>query len=273
MKKQRRIDTEIPSPTRFHLPNVTTFFARQWWWSTLLVLVGVAVLARLGTWQLDRLEQRRTYNSGIIERLALPPLDLTTSSLPADTADLKNRQAIVRGKYDVSRQVALTQQNWMDSPGFHLITPLVFENGILSEGGRPAAILVDRGWLPAAELTAQNWSEFDISESITVTGYIKLSQTRPGSDSISQAANAPQTEWYRVDVAAIGAQLPYELLPIYLQEAPHPEGKTDLPLRSALDSDLSEGNHLSYAIQWFIFATILGGGYIYYVGTRTHEAV
>ena len=265
--------TEIPSSTPFRLPAVRTFLNRQWRWSTLLVLVGVAVLARLGTWQLDRLEQRRTHNSGIVQRLALPPLDLTSGSLPVDTADLKNRQAIARGEYDLSRQVALTQQNWMESPGFHLITPLVLENGILSEDGRPSAILVDRGWLPAAELTAQNWSEYDISERVTVTGYIKLSQTRPDSEATGQIANAPQTEWYRVDVAAIGAQLPYELLPVYLQEAPRPEGNTGLPLRSALDSDLSEGNHLSYAIQWFIFATILGAGYVYYVGTRTHEAV
>jgi surfeit locus 1 family protein len=267
-----KTSTQLPEPTRFHLPAVTTLFGRQWWWSTLLVLLGIAVLARLGTWQLDRSEQRRTHNSGIMQRLALPPLDLSEDSLPAEIVDLENRQAFARGKYDVTRQIALTQQNWMDSPGFHLITPLVIENGMSWEGGRPNAVLVDRGWLPAAQLPARDWSEYDIKDSVTVTGYIKLSQTRPGSGADDQVASVLQTEWYRVDVSAIAAQLPYEVLPIYLQEAPHSDKNKDLPLRSALDSDLSEGNHLSYAIQWFIFATILAVGYIYYVGTRTHEA-
>jgi surfeit locus 1 family protein len=78
----------------------------------------------------------------------------------------------------------------------------------------------------------------------------------------------PQREWYRVDVEAIAAQLPYEVLPIYVKQAPSSEGSESNevpPYRSELEPDLSEGPHLGYAIQWFIFAAILGVGYIGYV--------
>jgi surfeit locus 1 family protein len=247
---------------RFRWPAVKTFFNRQWWWTTLLVLAAIGVMARLGVWQLDRREQRRARNADIMQKLALPPIALNDGGLPPDLADLKNRLATARGEYDLARQVALTQQHWNNSPGFHLVAPLVFQ-------GASQAVLVDRGWLPAGELAVENWSQYDVTGSVAVTGYIKLSQTVPGAtgDS-SQVAGEPKTEWYRVDVAEIQAQMPYELLPVYLQQAPAPDGEVSLPFQSELDNDLSEGSHLSYAIQWFIFATILGVGYVHYVGKR-----
>ncbi len=246
-----------PSASGSKLPALKTFFNRQWWWTTLLVLAGMAVLARLGVWQLDRRDQRRAYNAEIRAQLAQPPLDLAYAVLPADPAGLKNRQATVRGEYDLARQVVLTNQLWNNSPGFHLLTPLLIQDG-------SKAVLVDRGWLPAAQQSASDWSAYDVSGAVEVSGYIKLSQTLPGSSTPA----APQSEWYRVDIDAIAAQLPYELLPVYIQAAPAPNAEPALPFRAELDMDLSEGNHLSYAIQWFIFATILGVSYVHVVKQR-----
>lgn len=259
---------EMATTSGFRLPGLTTFVNRQWWWTTLLVLLGMAVLVRLGLWQLDRLEQRRAHNAQIVAQLALPPIPLDGDALPADVAGLKNRQALARGEYDFTRQVALTQQHWMNTPGFHLITPLIIEGGAPSGSGRPTAILVDRGWIPAAELEVANWSKYDVAGPVAVTGYIQLSQALKDARNAGQASRELQREWYRVDVAAIEAQMPYELLPVFLQQAPLADGNSSLPYRSELDSDLSEGNHFSYAIQWFIFATIFGVGYVYYVGKR-----
>ena len=49
---------------------------RRWWWVTLLAIAGVAVLIRLGFWQLDRLEQRRAYNHHVWSRWTQEPYDL-----------------------------------------------------------------------------------------------------------------------------------------------------------------------------------------------------
>jgi surfeit locus 1 family protein len=67
--------------------------------------------------------------------------------------------------------------------------------------------------------------------------------------------------WYRMDIEAIQAQMPYKLLPVYVKQAPE-EGNQQLPLRAEREVDLSEGPHLGYAIQWFLFSTILGVMYI-----------
>jgi surfeit locus 1 family protein len=132
----------------------------------------MAVMARLGVWQLDRREQRIASNTALMKQLAQPPLALNEAALPTDLAQLEDRQAMVRGTYDLERQVALTQQHWFDLPGFHLITPLRIE-------GREEAVLVDRGWIPAEELAPENWPRYDVQEPVVVTGYVQLSQTLP----------------------------------------------------------------------------------------------
>jgi surfeit locus 1 family protein len=71
-----------------------------------------------------------------------------------------------------------------------------------------------------------------------------------------------------VDIPAIQAQVPYELLPVYLLQVP-PEGNaTQLPYRAEPEVDLSDGPHLGYAIQWFIFSLILGIIYVRYVNKK-----
>jgi surfeit locus 1 family protein len=262
----------IASPATFHLPAVATFVNRRWWWTTLLVLLALGVLVRLGFWQLDRREQRLAYNAQIRQQLAQPPLvlneDESLMAAPAEAwNELKNRQVTVQGAYDLSRQMALTFQNLNSTPGFHFITPLVIDGIADPTDGRPRAVLIDRGWVPIAEQPSEFWSRYDVTGPLAVTGYIKSSQTLPGAMDESEAGWQP--EWYRVDIPKIQAQMPYHLLPVYLQQAPGEAEDTLPPYRMALDAGLSEGNHLSYAIQWFIFATILLVGYVYFVGRNT----
>jgi surfeit locus 1 family protein len=242
------------------------FFSRRWWWATLVVLLGMAFLARLGVWQLDRLAQRKARNAQIIRQLELPPILLTEDPLPDDLSSLKYRRASVSGKFDFSNQVALLHQNHLNSPGIHLITPLVIE-------GSSQAVLVDRGWLPTDQAGSEHWSKFERVGPTTVTGFIQLSQTLPGKarEKAPQVPAKPQSEWYRVDVEAIQAQMPYDLLSVYVLESPSEKGEVRLPYQVEPEFDLSSGSHLSYAIQWFIFALILGVIYVRYVSNKEKE--
>lgn len=237
-------------------PNtVRLLFSRRWWWVTLLVILGMGVLARLGIWQLDRLEQRRAANAALREQLAAGPISLNDPSLdPAALTGMSGREATATGAFDFSQQILLQLQKFQGSPGGHLIAPLRLD-------GREEAVLVDRGWLPEAELAPENWSQYDETGTVTVTGTIRLSETARGVEPPA----APQQAWHRVNVAAIERQLPYDLFPVYLLQSPPAGGNVALPYREATEVDLSEGPHLSYAIQWFAFALMLGAGYIYYI--------
>jgi surfeit locus 1 family protein len=272
-----------PSSSVVRRPSSVGLFkpllSRRYWWATLVVLLGMAFLARLGFWQLDRLEQRRARNAQIAAQLAQPPLPLTGQPLPGDLAGLKNRRASASGQFDFAHQVALKEQHWMGAPGVHLIAPLVIQPALRSPGGTHQAVLVDRGWLPLDQAAPQDWSVYNQPGPVSVTGFIQLSQTLPAgappggtgaADAAQAAPAAPQRSaaWYRVDIPAIQAQVPYELLPVYLLQVP-PEGNaTQLPYRAEPEVDLSDGPHLGYAIQWFIFSLILGIIYVRYVNKK-----
>lgn len=232
-------------------------FSRKWWWVTILVLLLMAVFLRLSVWQMDRLQERRAANALLEQALAAPPLPLTAVSLPANPQSLENHNVLVSGRYDFDNQVALIVQNWNGQAGIHLIAPLVAADG-------QTAVLIDRGWIPDSQADPSAWTQYDQPGPITISGYVALSQTisRLGEKAIPDTA---QQQWYRVDVAAIQAQMPYTLLPVYVIESPPENGDTGLPYHTAREVDLSEGPHLSYAIQWIFFALLLGGGYLIYV--------
>jgi surfeit locus 1 family protein len=257
IKTERLADNIISLPGS-SLALLRALFNRRWWWTTLVVLLGMAVLARLGVWQLDRLAQRRAHNAEIVQQLAMPPLPLTGQSLPEDLSSLKYRRAAVQGKFDFSHQIVLQYQNWMDSPGIHLVAPLVIE-------GTSKAILVDRGWLPFDQATPGHWTQFDEPGQVGVTGFLQLSQALPAGMPSQGTPSEPKSEWYRIDIQAIQAQMPYDLLPVYLLQSPAEAGNTNLPYRAEPEFDLSDGPHLGYAIQWFIFSLLLGIMYVIYV--------
>lgn len=111
-------------------------FGRRWILTTLLVVVVIGVLIRLGTWQLDRLGQRRAFNARVVAQQKAEPLMLDAQSLDADLLSMEYRAVIVTGEWDFTQQVVLRNQVWANRLGVHLLTPLVIS-------GTDKAVLVN----------------------------------------------------------------------------------------------------------------------------------
>jgi len=163
-------------------PSLILLFGRRWWWVTLLVLALAAVFVRLGIWQLDRLEQRRASNAALEQALSAAPLDLNhapTVPSPADLPSFANRYVTATGQYDYDQQLLLKLQSWRGHPGVHLVTPLIIDNCQLAivNCQLERAVLVDRGWIPDAEASADNLAQFEQPGEVTIAGYAALSQT------------------------------------------------------------------------------------------------
>jgi surfeit locus 1 family protein len=236
-------------------------FSRRWIGGTILVLVVVALFVRLGFWQLDRLDQRRAQNEVLRAALDAAPLDLA-QPLPDTPEALENRLATVTGTYDFAQERIVLLQTWQGRPGVWLLTPL------LIEGKANTAVLVNRGWVPQADYDADQLNRYQTATGVVqVNGYLALSQLNRAAT--GEPAGA---EIYRMDIDAIAEALPYDLLPVILVDAP-PEDTFDRepPLRTPREVDLSEGPHLSYAWQWFIFAVMTSGLYVYFVRRSSVE--
>ncbi len=241
--------------------NWLTLVSRKWILGTVLVIAAAAVCARLGVWQLDRLKQRRASNAQILALQAMRPLQLPTESGAEDIGGMEYRPVVATGTYDFAHQVAIRNQYYNSQVGYHLVTPLVMKNG--------EAVLVDRGWIPAdGNDTPAAWRKYDVPGQVTINGVIRASQT---ATAIFAAADPTLTpgqkgldQWIYVNVGRIAQQLPYQVLPVYVQQNPE-ASSTAPPIPLQVELDLSEGPHQSYAIQWFSFATILLVGYPFYV--------
>ncbi len=236
-------------------------FNRRWWWTTLLVIAGVAVLIRLGFWQLDRLDQRRAFNAYVAERWNEAPFDVNHHDIPADLHELEYRRVEVEGHWDYTNQIVLTNQTREDgAPGVTVVTPLVMD----APSGHPRAILVARGWVPINLAAPEHWAEYAEPEGAPVVGLIQESQKLPNG-AVPTPPPAPQVEWYTLGIDAIQPQMPYPLLPVFILQLPEADrAYTALPYRTE-PLALDEGSHFSYAIQWFMFAMILGVGYVFYI--------
>lgn len=233
-------------------------FSRKWLLTSLLVFLGTVVCIRLGIWQLDRLEQRRAFNTQVESMRAAEPLDLN-HALPENISMMEWRAVTVIGEYDFENQVALRNQYNGDQYGYHIITPLLFSG---------TAVLVDRGWVPADGNSAPaDWRKYDEAGTVTVTGQLRLGQGKPVFGGV---ADAPPGNgemlfvWNNLNVEQISAQLEFPILDVYIQ--PNVDGSDTIPpIPFQPVVELTEGSHFGYALQWFTFATILFVGYPFYL--------
>jgi surfeit locus 1 family protein len=233
-------------------------FQRKWLLTTLLVFLGTVVCIRLGIWQLDRLEGRRAFNAQVESMRSLPPVDLNQEEV-VSIEEMEWRAVRVVGEYDFVNQVALRNQYYGDQYGYHLWTPLLFD-------GR--AVFVDRGWIPAdGNSSASEWRKYDQPGEVNVSGQIRLGQTKPALGGVADALpeNGGRLEiWNNGDVERIISQLPYSALPVYIQPDPD-ESDVEAPIPLQPELELTEGPHFGYALQWFMFASILFIGYPFYL--------
>ena len=241
-------------------------FQRKWLIPTLLVFAGTAVCIRLGIWQLDRLEQRRAFNAQFESARAQPAVDLNQEK-PETIEEMEWRPVKATGEYDFANQVAVRNQYYGNEYGYHLLTPLQFNPSTDSEQATKA-VFVDRGWIPAENnATPSGWRKYDEAGTITVSGQIRLGQGKPviGGVADTLPANGSKLEvWNNADLEQIASQMPYPVLPVYIQPAID-ANDTEPPIPFQPTIELTEGPHFGYALQWFTFATILFFGYPFFL--------
>jgi surfeit locus 1 family protein len=213
------------------------------------MVVGVAVVVAatcvgFGLWQLRRLDERRALNAQILGRRSDPPV-VIEAVVAGTTPDLY-RRAVARGAYDVEQEVLVFGRSFDGEAGHLVVTPLVLED--------ESAILVVRGWVPFAMQTPPIRRAAPPAGDLTVRGSLV-------PDEGDGSTNLDADRVIRVlDVRAIASMLPYDIFPLPLQlqdQAPPQPGSLPAPAPLPV---LSEGPHLSYALQWFSFAVVALAG-------------
>ncbi|MBA3495823.1 MAG: SURF1 family protein [Gemmatimonadales bacterium] len=204
-----------------------------------LLLLAAAGFARLGFWQLGRLRERRAGNVVTAAARRAPPIALTPALGRTDT--LAEYRVVARGRYDHAREIVVRGAVLQGVPGVRLVTPL-----LLSDGG--PAVLVDRGFLPAPDAVTVDAKGATEPGEVEVSG-IALPMPAGGGEPLEHGG---RITWRRLDLTGLRARMPYEVLPIVVQQGPNSVAPS-FPRRAA-PPPISDGPHAAYAVQWFLFA-------------------
>jgi surfeit locus 1 family protein len=224
--------------------------------STIVFLVIAAAIAvgcvRLGIWQLDRRRQRLAMNTRIESRMKAAPV--SAAAVDRDTSRSRFATVIVSGTPDYANEVLLTHRGHDGAPGVDVLTPIRVP-------GLDSAVLVNRGWVYSPDgmtIELHRWRE----SATTFTGYLESFASSP-ADTVRQGGVR------RASYEAIARAIPYPIQKYYVVAladslaSPDSVSATPRIVRLARPK-LDGGPHLSYALQWFAFATIavVGAGIV-----------
>ena len=229
--------------------NLTFLLRPKWLAFHVLVFVSVALMVWLGFWQLRRLDARQEFNATVTERIDQPPVPFDTliGDAITDPRSVEWRQVTVSGEY-LADQILWFNRTQDGIAGDNVLTALV--------GGDGTTVVVNRGFIALGEPTPSA-----PTGSIDVLGRIRVPPGRQLGE-LTDSADGPLTEVRRVDLDLLDAQLPGELAPVYLDligSVPNVTPNDPVPVPPPT---LDEGPHLSYAVQWFIFATAVLIGWV-----------
>jgi cytochrome oxidase assembly protein ShyY1 len=237
---------------------------RRWVGFTLLAVVLVLAFVRLSVWQVSRLHQRQAANDVERAHLSAPPMtyaDLVglARADPSFATDQQWRAVQVSGHWDAAHQV-LVRNRVSDNGdnGYEVLTPLT-----PSAGG--PALLVDRGWIPSGR-TPSGPDSVPAAQTGTVTVTARLAPSEPARP----AGGLPPGQVLSISTHDLGRALPYPALDAFAvltSELPTPAGAPVVRAAPVLD----DGPHLSYAVQWVLFAMVGIGGWWTFLRREAEE--
>ena len=223
---------------------------------TIVTLAALTLLIGLGVWQLQRLEWKRGLIEEIETRTKAPPISLAEAlALAKDGGDPSYLHVRVAGRFenDKERHLYAIADG---APGWHLITPLVTDDG--------TTLLVDRGFVPDAMKEQATRPQSQIEGETSVTGLVRVPESK---GTFTPDTDPDRDRWYYRDLDGMAQSMfgdkPPNLAPFFL-EAEESGAPASWPRGGQTRLDLPN-NHLQYALTWFLLALGLLVIYAVYV--------
>ena len=227
-------------------------FSRRWFGYLALAIVFAAVCVGLSKWQVDRTNEANAANQLVDNNYhSVPrPIGEVLPTLESFSASQEWKQVKLTGRYLMSDQLLVRNRTFNGEPGFEVLTPLLLDDG--------EVFVVDRGYVPTG-------NDQDRPDSVpspqkgTVTVVVRLQASEPAIGD----RTAPRGEIPTIHLPAVAHLLgkptytgAYGLM---VSESPSAATRPTAMPEPVLD----EGLHISYAIQWVIFAIIAFFGFGY----------
>lgn len=224
----------------------------RWLALTLAVVLIAIACVNLGKWQLRRLDGRRDANAAIRAGFQHAPVPVDSLLRPGEPVPrgAQWRRVHAMGHYEPAREILVRNRSLGGRAGYYVLTPLVTRSG--------AVLLVNRGWVAAGATAATRPGVPPaLVGEVDVVGRIRPSERASGHTGLPPG----QVDRIAIPAIATAIRLPYPVYGGYaeLTEQRPPPAAAPQPIPPP---ELSDGPHLAYAVQWFIFALMALGGWV-----------
>ena len=213
---------------------------------TIIYLLILPILLRLGFWQLDRAEEKRALIELFKQQNELGPLTIL-DTVKFDKK-LNYRTAKVSGKYNLSKQIFIDNKIYQGKIGVNVITPFKLK-------GSEYSILVNRGWVPMIIDRSALPKINTPSNALTLNGKLKVLSGKTftiGEQYQSNQGWPALMQW--LNIADIEKKSGLKLLPyVFLLNEKEQSGY----VRNWKPVVMQPEKSTSYAVQWFALALAL----------------
>jgi surfeit locus 1 family protein len=222
---------------------------------SLAVLIVVAILAALGTWQLQRKTWKEELIDTLTRRFAAGPVDLPP---PSKWASLRqDRDEFTRVKFRAEYPSGKEALVWatgsglrddVKGPGVFVFTPARLASG--------ETVVVNRGYVADQKPTGATARPAPVQGPTEITGILRWPE--PKGWELTTPYDKGAQFWFVRDQVAMAQEYGWQrVAPFYIErEAQQPADS--LPPPGPLKPNLPN-NHLQYAVTWYGLAAVLLG--------------
>lgn len=234
---------------------IRLLLTKRWMGYLALTVVFAIVSSFFGLWQWDRRGQAVAAITVLEANWDREPQELVSAEGVSSARD-QWTPVLIRGEYLPQDQVLVRTRPRGGQVGFEVLVPFRTDSGM--------TVAVNRGWIPTGEST-----DFPDLVPEAPSGKVSVvARIKPGEPTL-RGRGAPEGQLPSIDLGAMETTLGYDLeTEFFLLLANETPGSTVAPL-PGLRPVLDEGPHLSYTLQWFVFALL---ALIAYVALLRQEA-
>ncbi|WP_198165953.1 SURF1 family protein [Agromyces laixinhei] len=215
---------------------------RRWAGYLLLTIVFAIVCSALGSWQFNRRTEALAEVARIDANYDAPAVPVAEALPEPDAFDIDQRWQVVAlsGEYLPSEEVVVRNRPFGGTTGFQVITPFRLDDG--------SVFMVDRGWI------AQNSEGRPSEVPPPPDGQVEVEARLKAGEGRIDGRTSTGNEFATIDLEELSERVgdpSYTAAYGVLVQSGADAGEPPL---AAARPERDEGPHLSYALQWYVFA-------------------
>jgi surfeit locus 1 family protein len=231
----------------------------------IFIVVGVAVLFALGTWQMERKSWKEGLIAQLNDKLSAPPVPLPAHEQWPRLSPEVDEFRRVKFSAEFLDQEALVYTSGssirpdVSGPGYWVLSPARLSDGSL--------VVVNRGFVPEGKQDPSTRSEGQPHGVVEVVGAMRWPE---GRGMFTPNDQPSKNLWFARDPAAIADAKGWGAIASFYIDQQAPPAPGGLPKVGPLKPTLPN-NHLQYAVTWYGLALVMLISGIVFLRSRKRE--